>query len=192
MYTIYCDMDGVLVDFEKGYAELTNTLPSKTFNGKEEFWEPINKAGAAWWANLDWMPDGRELWSYIKKYKPYILTAPSMDPSSRVGKEAWCKMHINSQYKKLYFKAAKYKSDFAGENKILIDDRDDTIASWNAKGGIGIHHTSATNTIKETLYSQNMVGVYEMPKEQYRTINLNTVKRLTANGVTLTFEEEEA
>ncbi len=30
-----------------------------------------------------------------------------------------------------------------------IMDRDDTIASWNAKGGIGIHHTSATNTIKE-------------------------------------------
>ena len=72
-----------------------------------------------------------------------------MDSSSRVGKEAWCKMHINGQYKKLYFKAARYKSDFADENKILIDDREDTIASWNAKGGIGIHHTSAANTIKE-------------------------------------------
>ena len=35
MYTIYCDMDGVLVDFEKGYAELTNTKLAKSFNGKQ-------------------------------------------------------------------------------------------------------------------------------------------------------------
>ena len=72
-----------------------------------------------------------------------------MNPTSRVGKEAWCKMNINNQYKKLYFKPAKFKADFAGENKILIDDRDDTIAQWKANGGIGIHHTSASNTIKE-------------------------------------------
>ena len=37
-------MDGVLVDFERGYAELTNTKPAKSFNGKAEFWEPISKA----------------------------------------------------------------------------------------------------------------------------------------------------
>jgi len=149
MYTIFCDMDGVIVDFEKGYYELTGKHISQIIGGGDEFWKPLEEEGALFWATLPWMPDGRELWRYIKKYKPYILTAPSMDPSSRVGKEAWCKMHINNQYKKLYFKAAKYKSDFAGENKILIDDRDDTIASWNANGGIGILHTSAASTIKE-------------------------------------------
>ena len=149
MYTIFCDMDGVLVDFEKGYYELTGKHTSQFPKNDNEFWKPLEEEGALFWATLPWMPDGPELWRYIKRYKPYILTAPSMDPSSRVGKEAWCKMHINSQYKNLYFRPAKYKSDFAGENKILIDDRDDTIASWNAKGGIGIHHTSATNTIKE-------------------------------------------
>ena len=47
MYTIYCDMDGVIADFEKGYAELTNTKPSKSFNGKQEFWKPISDAGAS-------------------------------------------------------------------------------------------------------------------------------------------------
>ena len=72
MYTIYCDMDGVLVDFEKGYKELTNTTPSRSFDGKASFWEPISKAGAQWWVDLDWMPDGQELWRYIKKYKPNI------------------------------------------------------------------------------------------------------------------------
>ena len=153
MYTIFCDMDGVLVDFEKGYYDLTKHHTNEFPKGDNRFWEliPSGKEGAIFWATLPWMPDGPELWRYIKRYKPYILTAPSMDPSSRVGKEAWCKININNQYKKLYFKPAKYKSDFAGPNRILIDDREDTIASWNAKGeiGTGILHTSAANTIKE-------------------------------------------
>ena len=149
MYTIYCDMDGVLVDFERGYKELTNITPAKTFNGKADFWEPINKAGAEWWANLDWMSDGQELWSYIKKYNPYILSAPSWDPSSRVGKEAWCKMHLKNSYKKLLLYPRNQKQLFAAENKILIDDMEQTINEWKNAGGIGIFHTSAANTIKQ-------------------------------------------
>ena len=41
------------------------------------------------------------------------------------------------------------KQLFAGENRILIDDLAKTIDEWNAKGGIGILHTSTANTIKE-------------------------------------------
>lgn len=48
----------------------------------------------------------------------------------------------------------------------------------------------ATEKRKETLTAQNMVVVFEMDKMQYRTLNLNTIKVLSANGVTLTFEEE--
>jgi hypothetical protein len=51
--------------------------------------------------------------------------------------------------KKQYFKPAKFKHEFSGKNRILIDDRADTIENWNAKGGIGILHTSANNTIKQ-------------------------------------------
>jgi hypothetical protein len=142
-------MDGVLVDFEKGYAELTDTIPSKSFNGKPSFWEPINKAGAQWWANLEWMPDGKQLWDYIKPYKPYILSAPSLNPSSRIGKEAWCKMHIPNQYKKLLLYSRKEKQIFSAPDKILIDDMEQTINEWNKRGGIGILHTSTNNTIKE-------------------------------------------
>ena len=149
MYTIYCDMDGVLVDFEKGYKELTNITPPRTFDGKADFWEPINKAGAEWWATLDWMSDGQTLWAYIKKYKPNILSAPSWEPSSKVGKEAWCKIHLKNDYKKLYLYSRANKQLFAEPNRILIDDMQKTIDEWNAKGGIGIFHSSAANTITE-------------------------------------------
>jgi hypothetical protein len=95
------------------------------------------------------MPDGQELWSYIKKYKPNILSAPSQDPSSRVGKEAWVKMNLQNSYNKLYLYSRANKQLFSEPNRILIDDMKQTIDEWNAKGGIGIYHTSAADTIKQ-------------------------------------------
>jgi hypothetical protein len=58
-------------------------------------------------------------------------------------------MHLQNSYKKAYFYVRHQKQLFAGENRILIDDLANTIDEWNAKGGIGILHTSAANTIKE-------------------------------------------
>lgn len=149
MYTIYVDMDGVLVDFEKGYYDLTGIHTKQFVKGDSTFWKPISEAGAGFWAGLPWMPDGKELWRYVKKYKPNILSAPSQDPSSIVGKEAWLKINLQNQFKKAYFYNRANKKLFAGENKILIDDMEQTINEWNEKGGIGILHTSTANTIKE-------------------------------------------
>ena len=149
MYIIYCDMDGVLVDFEKGYYDLTGTSTKQFPKGDNSFWQPISDAGAEFWATLPWMPDGKELWNYIKKYKPNILSSPSQDPSSKVGKEAWLTMNLQGGYKKAYFYGRANKQLFSDKNRILIDDLPNTINEWNAKGGIGILHTSATNTIKE-------------------------------------------
>jgi phosphoglycolate phosphatase-like HAD superfamily hydrolase len=142
-------MDGVLVDFEKGYYDLTGTSTKQFPKGDNSFWQPISDAGAEFWATLPWMPDGKELWNYIKKYKPNILSSPSQDPSSKVGKEAWLQMNLQSGYKKAYFYNRANKQLFSDKNRILIDDLPNTINEWNAKGGIGILHTSAANTIKE-------------------------------------------
>jgi hypothetical protein len=165
---IFCDMDGVLVDFDKGYKELTGvTTHHADSQGRNEFWKLYrdnlkNKdiPEKSYWANLDWMPDGKQLWDYIKEYNPYVLTAPSVNfdlpfeeryklenNESMQGKTEWVQRLPNM--KKLYFRSAGRKADFAGPNKILIDDRKDTIDSWNANGGIGIFHTSTANTIKQ-------------------------------------------
>ena len=93
------------------------------------------------------MPDGKQLWNYIKPYNPYVLTAPSLNPESKEGKKTWITRLDNM--KNIYFRAASFKSDFSGKNRILIDDRADTIEKWNAKGGIGILHTSAQDTIEQ-------------------------------------------
>jgi hypothetical protein len=142
-------MDGVLVDFNQGYYELTGKQTSEfPFQGNNKaFWEPLEKEGARFWANLNWMSDGKLLWNYVKKYKPNILSAPSRDPASKVGKEAWCKMNIHNQYKNLYLRKRGEKQLFSKYNAILIDDNEQSIKEWNNREGIGIHHISALDTI---------------------------------------------
>jgi hypothetical protein len=145
-YTIYCDLDGVLVDFDKGYKELTGKLPKEAGDGPE-FWEPIHKAGAAFWIRLKWMSDGKELWNYIEQYKPTLLSAPSQEESSKIGKRVWRKNTLPDT--KMILTPARFKQKYSGENNILIDDREDNIQQWKDKGGIGILHTSTENTIKQ-------------------------------------------
>jgi len=167
-YMLFVDLDGVLADFDKGYKELTGvTTKHADAQGKEEFWglflnnlNDKNIEEEDYWANLEWMSDGKELWDYVKEYKPYVLSAPSTDQT--IPREERYKLHNNSSMrgkntwgqrldnmKKMYFRPAKLKSDYAGPNKILIDDRKDTIDMWNQKGGIGIHHTSTASTIDQ-------------------------------------------
>ena len=155
-YLIFCDMDGVLVDFDKGYKDLTGKPTHHAdVQDKNDFWRLLDKSLEEkelteydYWVNLPWMSDGETLWNYIKGYKPYILTAPSLDPGSKQGKREWVEREL-PEAKNVYFRKAQSKPDFSGKNRILIDDRADTIDSWRSKGGIGILHTSTSNTIKQ-------------------------------------------
>ena len=146
-YKIYCDMDGVIADFELGYKELTGIdLQVKKPEG-EEFWDPISKAGVGFWAGLKWMPGGQKLWDYLKPFNPQLLSAPSREQSSRIGKAVWVKHKIPGT--KLILRYAKQKQQLATPNSILIDDRQVNIDQWEAAGGIGILHTNTANTIKQ-------------------------------------------
>jgi predicted kinase len=148
-YKVYCDMDGVIVDFEHGYDRLTGRKApgvNSTYD-KTDFWGAITKAGKDFWADLEWMEDGKQLWSYIKQYNPKLLTAPSREESSRIGKKEW--VYKNLPGTPIIFKQAKDKKDLAEPNAILIDDREDNIQQWVDAGGIGIRHTSTASTIKQ-------------------------------------------
>jgi FMN phosphatase YigB (HAD superfamily) len=146
-YKIYCDMDGVLVDFDKGYLKLTGNQLDGEHRSDTDFWDPINKAGYDFWINLDWMPDGKRLWKYIEKYNPQLLSAPSRQEDSRVAKLDWVYKELPNTH--LILRSAKHKKDFAGPNCILIDDRIDNIQGWRDAGGIAIHHVSTKHTIDQ-------------------------------------------
>jgi len=146
-YKIYCDMDGVLTDFELGYEKLTGIDLKGEFQKGEDFWDPISKAGVGFWAGLQWMPGGQKLWDYLKPFNPVLLSAPSREQSSRIGKHVWVKHKIPGT--KLILRYAKQKQELATPESILIDDRQVNIDQWEAAGGIGILHTSTANTIQQ-------------------------------------------
>ena len=150
-YSIFVDMDGVLVDFVSGYLELTDIskqeMDDLDDSDPESFWEPISKAGFDWWATLDWMPDGKDLWNFIEPYNPTILSAPTKIKTKTciLGKKIWIWREIGNI--PMIFEKDKYK--YADDNHILIDDTENKISDWVAQGGIGILHTSAKDTIEK-------------------------------------------
>jgi hypothetical protein len=153
-YKIYCDLDDVLVDFLKGVQEKVNP-DIATREGwqkvKKEDWKKIVDMSPNFWAELDWMQDGKQLWNYIKSYDPIILTArPKTDPQARKGKLMWVKKHLgNKAYKSTIVTLGLLKQEHAGKNRILIDDYDRNIKQWRAAGGIGILHKNAMNSIEQ-------------------------------------------
>jgi FMN phosphatase YigB (HAD superfamily) len=148
-YKIYCDMDGVLCDFDKRFEQFGGMSPREyeTKYGTKKFWSLIDKIGEQFWSKMAWMPEGKQLWNYISKYNPYLLSAPSLDYSSRYGKKLW--VQENMPGTKLILSKRENKKDYASGKSILIDDRADNISEWNAAGGIGILYTSNSQTISK-------------------------------------------
>lgn len=154
-YQIYCDMDGVLTDFEKRFVTLLRKEGPKYYSkaviaqvsrpkhfekleGQEEFWKFIDQhIGLDFWSGMEWMPNGRILWDFIQPYGPKLLTSPSRDNTSRLGKRLWVKDHLVPAPEVL-FRFGDAKSDFANENSILIDDKPSNLRAFASKGGIAI------------------------------------------------------
>jgi len=139
-YKIYCDMDGVLTDFEKRFEHFSGMHPQvyEKEKGLPAFWELIdNKIGVRFWVGMDWMPQGKELWNFISPYQPDLLTSPSRHNNSRLGKQLWAKNNLNPK-PKVIMAYSKDKQRYANENSILIDDKKSNINEWASKGGIAI------------------------------------------------------
>jgi len=150
-YTIYSDMDGVIADFDKRFKEFSNGIAPQNYVDKfglEAFWDLIDKqVGVRFWTGIDWMPDGKEYWNYIKKYNPKLLSSPSRENESRLGKRIWAKRRMPGT--KVILAYSYNKKNYADGNSILIDDMKKNIDQWRAAGGIGILHTSAASTIAQ-------------------------------------------
>tara|TARA_Y100000310_G_scaffold318118_1_gene371796 strand:+ start:2951 stop:3535 length:585 start_codon:yes stop_codon:yes gene_type:complete len=101
------------------------------------------------WMNLKWQPGGEELWKYIRRYNPIILSRPT-DLQSVIGKKKWVKDHLGlsgSQVQIRYNKTpyAQYK----GKVGILIDDFESNTTKFEEAGGITILYQNVNDAIEE-------------------------------------------
>ena len=147
---IYCDMDQVLVDFMKGADKAVGG--SFVTSDKGERWNKINQT-KRFWTELEWMPGARKLYQFIARYDPHVLSAySSRDPNSRNGKKKWLNKHTKFSPSNINLVKRANKQKYAtmdGKPNILIDDYIKNIKEWEAKGGIGIHHTNVGKTLAE-------------------------------------------
>jgi HAD superfamily hydrolase (TIGR01509 family) len=159
-YKIYCDMDGVLADFIGGisrrhYAGRDWDELKKQHDLNAKRWTDLFRKkvqlDSKFWETLDLMPGARLLWNTIKKHDVYILSAYATwdEENSKRGKIRWLAKHFRIPESRVYLVVREDKEKYAKKNSILIDDYIKNIHEWEAKGGIGIHHTSAEKTVEE-------------------------------------------
>lgn len=146
--TIFCDMDGVLVDFD---AFKKKHLSAEAQDDDSVMWPEIARI-PNFYRKLKPTVYARQLWAAIKLVGSdrCILTAiPRVTtiPTAADDKRLWVTDHrapifggerpaVNiGPHSRDKYKHIKYEGD------IIIDDRADNIQQWIDAGGIGILHT---------------------------------------------------
>jgi hypothetical protein len=155
-HLLFLDLDGVLVDLVGGLSKRIGKELSydrrKEFNEEfKTFIADLNFAARAeFWSNLPPTKDMELIWNKVKFYKPLILSSISECEAAAYGKQMWCwnNLAIDSRQVFCVNKSAD-KQNFACKNSMLIDDFDDNIAQFRAKGGQAIHHTNIDTTLSE-------------------------------------------
>lgn len=172
---VFCDLDGVLCDFEKGVREVTGFEPSQ-FTNKEVIRDPNQgeiqlNIGKMWkalaredgfYANLDWMPDGKALWDSIKHLNPVILTGVPHGNWAPAQKVQWCARNLGPNVpvitcfaREKQDKARDYIRQDDLSAALLIDDTAKNINNWKTYNGIGLLHTSTAKTLADL---RNLLG----------------------------------
>lgn len=145
-FMVYLDMDGVIVDFELGAKKLINE--PKWLENREQsrdFWKALHSMTADecedYWANLSWMPGGKELWKYLKNFQTIILSKPDKTAGFRQacekGKARWLQKNLQPT-PKFIFSTEKWR--MASPNAILIDDHTSNTIPFEDHGGAAIIH----------------------------------------------------
>lgn len=156
-YEIFCDLDGVLVDFDTLACEISGKKKSNDTEMDEKYWDVIiawSQAGNKFYGAMAEMPDAKQLWNYIKKHSAKILSSTGRRGkklNALAEKKDWVRDHLGGKVSSeaLFVEDTPLKAKYAAPNRILIDDRKKAIDAWVKAGGIGILHKSAAKTIQE-------------------------------------------
>ena len=101
------------------------------------------------WMNLEWLPDGKKLWDYIKKYDPVILSKPT-DLQAVIGKKKWVKDNIGLPKERVQIRYDKSPyAQYEGKIGILIDDFESNTSKFDAAGGLTVLYKNTQDAIKE-------------------------------------------
>ena len=153
--TVFVDMDGVLVDFEKGIQNITGRGLSNIQDA--ELWAAIEAHGKArFFGELPWISGGKELWRFVIENFLRVKILSSLgkvhtNKQAAQGKLQWLRHNIpNLHSDDIILVSNKHdKKRYCKLGYIIIDDTPVIIEEWDSKGGIGILHRTAAETISK-------------------------------------------
>lgn len=159
-YEIYCDMDGVLCDFDSQFDHYFGESVKEYIadKGIKSFENAVNEAGEDFWTTMPMLAGAKELWQRIGKYGVTILSSPGEFEGAKEGKIKWIKENLRPAPKKVIFKQTGQKhTEIQGKGEeeikksVLIDDYGKNLKPWESIGAKGIKHSA--DTLQNTLDS---------------------------------------
>jgi 5'(3')-deoxyribonucleotidase len=149
---IYLDMDGVLTDFNRRYAELFGENAA----GEDR---PDKKNSSNWtefvmsrqFETLDWFTGGKELLKFVDSLKVPVeilssTAGPKYHSEVRIQKTNWLAVNFIF-YPANLIPGRRVKRFYSYSGNILIDDTPDVTEEFAQYGGQAILHKSAEETI---------------------------------------------
>lgn len=151
MYCLFVDLDGVLVDFESGVFAITGRHAHA--QSPRQMWPRLART-RDFYENLDWLADGRELWTHVRPFKPTILTGLPLGRWAEPQKRAWCTRELGHEIPVITCMSRDKhsrarKAAPTGSIAVLIDDREFLKEKFEAAGGVFIHYTDIDSAIAQ-------------------------------------------
>jgi len=146
---LYVDMDGVLADFDTGYLNAFGVRPSKEHDSVD--WDLV-RSKPDFYRSFPKMPDADDLWAYIAKYSPIVITGlpKSLMDVTAYNKNQWISQHYGQEAAdRMILCLSAHKFHHCEPGDILIDDWNKYRDRWQKAGGVWITHTSAECTIEK-------------------------------------------
>ena len=154
-FQLFLDLDGVLVDFNRGVRFYTGKAPEDQTPG--QMWSALSRV-KNYYAKLDWTGDGRELWEKTQELDPVILTGLPLGKWAEPQKREWCRRELGrdipvicgmSREKHLLAWDWLHENGLGDAVPVLIDDRLNLKFPWEEAGGRFILHFSARESLEQ-------------------------------------------
>ena len=145
---LFLDCDGVLADFDAGVERLLG-MGAKEYERRHSlgaFWGKLAKA-PDFYARLPLIADARLLFEAVEHLHPTVLTGLPLGKWAAPQKLAWVEQHFPGT--PVITCMARDKHRFMDPGDVLVDDRENHRATYEAHGVIFVHHRSARDSLRE-------------------------------------------
>jgi 5'(3')-deoxyribonucleotidase len=145
---LFLDADGVLADFDEGTRRQLG-MPIRQYeakHGRNSFWKQLASA-KNFYGTLPEMPDARLLFDGVKHLNPTILTGLPLGRWAAPQKVEWAAEHFPGVEIITCMARDKHKHMHAGD--VLVDDRENHRAAYEAAGVMFVHHKNAEDSLRQ-------------------------------------------